>query len=556
MTISRRGFTGGALSLAFAGPLATPTFAQASAGLAPRLAPALAAIRAYGEATMRAFGLPGLTLAVMTPDGFSTVLDFGFSDVAAKRPIASDTLFQIGSISKLMTAALVHQFAAEGRLRLGDFLSDVLPGVPLPADNGITIQHLLDHVSGLPDDAPTYPEGGLWTGFRPGSHWSYSNTGYDILGKLLEHVGGKPLGDLLQDRLLGPLGMTRSKGAILDSDRALYAQGYEAGDRSLPYVRGTPLVPAPWVDVTFGAGSVASTGADMVLLMRSLLGAARGSDGLGLPPEQARAFAGHKVPTDTPGMTYGNGLMHVANAGRAYLHHTGGMVSFSSSFTLDLGSGVGAFASTNLSAFAEYRPRMLAWFAVDALSNALAGRPLPMPPRLDFALPNAAQYLGHFAAPGAEFSVEPGNPLSIVSRGRSMPLQAWGGDSFRTLHPDFRRFSLKFERSGNAITGAAWGPLNFVRAQAAGNFANSDPVLARLAGTYFSGDPWFGVMTVVERGGELWIGTDTPMVSIGDNLWRVGQQPWSPERAAFADLVDGVPQTFIFSGEKFHRRDG
>ena len=60
-----------------------------------------------------------------------------------------------------------------------------------------------------------------------------------------------------------------------------------------------------------------------------------------------------------------------------------------------------------------------------------------------------------------------------------------------------------------------------------------------------------GSARVVERGGRLWLGTETPLVAIGDNLWRVGQESWSPERASFADFVDGRPQTFIFSGEKF-----
>ena len=81
------------------------------------------------------------------------------------------------------------------------------------------------------------------------------------------------------------------------------------------------------------------------------------------------------MPSDTPGMTYGNGLMHVGEADASYLHHTGGMVSFSSSFHVDVASGVGAFASSTLSAFAEYRPRLLTRFAVDALTNAPGGTP-------------------------------------------------------------------------------------------------------------------------------------------------------------------------------------
>src|SRR5690349_23572156 len=53
-------------------------------------------------------------------------------------------------------------------------------------------------------------------------------------------------------------------------------------------------------------------------------------------------------------------------------------------------------------------------------------------------------------------------------------------------------------------------------------------------------DPWFGAAIVVERGGRLWLGTDTPLTSIGNNLWRVGPQSWTPERASFADFIDEI----------------
>src|SRR5881275_3216798 len=129
MHISRRGFTGGALSFALGSQLGVPAFAQARSDLAP----ALTAIRAYGEAHRRRFGLPGLTLGVTTPDGFSTVLDFGFANADARTPIRPDTLFQIGSISKSMTATAIHQFVAEGRLSLVARISDLLPDIPLPA---------------------------------------------------------------------------------------------------------------------------------------------------------------------------------------------------------------------------------------------------------------------------------------------------------------------------------------------------------------------------------------------------------------------------------------
>ena len=116
MHLTRRGFTGGALSAVLGSQLSVPALAQSRADLAP----ALGAIRAYGEKHLSYFGLPGMTLGVTMPDGFGTVLNFGFANADARTPITNDTLFQVGSISKLMIAALLHQFAAEGRLRLSD----------------------------------------------------------------------------------------------------------------------------------------------------------------------------------------------------------------------------------------------------------------------------------------------------------------------------------------------------------------------------------------------------------------------------------------------------
>jgi D-alanyl-D-alanine carboxypeptidase len=226
MHISRRAFTAGALSAALSARLAGPALAQGS----PALAGALAAIRAHGEEHVRAFDLPGLTLGLTTPDGFATVLNFGFANRDRRSAIAPDTLFQIGSISKSMTATVIHQLAAEGKLKLSDRVSALLPVVRLPAGNAITVQHLLDHTAGLADDAPLFSDGGLWTGFAPGAHWHYSNTGYDIVGKIAEKVGGKPLSTLLAERIFAPLGMRRSRGAIIAQDRLLYAQGYEPAD--------------------------------------------------------------------------------------------------------------------------------------------------------------------------------------------------------------------------------------------------------------------------------------------------------------------------------------
>ena len=552
MQFTRRAFTGGALSLALGSRLAGPAIAQPSPGVAA----ALAAIRAYGETHRSYFGLPGMTVGLTAPGGFNTVMNLGFANADARTPIAPGTLFQIGSITKSMTAALIHQLAGEGRLRLSDAISPLLPAVRLPSRNDVTVQQLLDHTSGLAD-GPTsiFPEGGLWLGFRPGEHWSYSNIGYTILGKLAEQLGGKPLDQLLAERLFSRLAMRSTRGAIVAADRPLYAQGYGAADDTIPFARGVPLAPASWVDVTGAEGCVASTADDMNRWLRTLADAAQGRAAMGLPAEQAKALASHFVPSDTPGMSYGNGLMHVANGGRSYLHHTGGMVAFSSSFHVDVASGVGAFASSTLSGLAGYRPRLLTRFAVDAVTNALSGRPLPQPPRLDVPLANAGSYIGKYAGPTGSFEVRAGSPLTLVAGGQSAPLQPWGGEIFRTIHPLFRSFSLMFERKGSMISGASWGPASFIREGSGGRLPQSDPALALLAGRYIDNNPWWGAAVIVERGGRLWLGTETPMERIAENSWRVGEERWSPERASFANLIGGRPQTMIYSGERFERHD-
>ena len=148
-----------------------------------------------------------------------------------------------------------------------------------------------------------------------------------------------------------------------------------------------------------------------------------------------------------------------------------------------------------------------------------------------------------------------GDPLTLVANGRSAPLLQWDGDVFRTTHPDFRAFSLLFERTGNAVTGASWGSSTYFRAGTKTVEPAFDSKLALLAGRYVNDSPWNGMAPVVQRGGKLWIGTETPMTRIGDNLWRIGEDDWSPERGSFANFIDGRPQTFSLSGVLFDRHD-
>jgi CubicO group peptidase (beta-lactamase class C family) len=554
MEIDRRSFTKGVIALGVSGAVSGRAVAQ----IAPMLSPqqrAMGAIEDYAEAHRRWFGLPGMTVSVTSPSGFSSVVNTGFANLDAQAPITADTLFQIGSISKSFTAALLHQYASEGRLKLSDRIVRILPASPLPANSPIEVQHLLDHVAGIPGDAPLFVRGGLWTAYAPGKHWHYSKTGYELLGDLAAHIGGKPLDRLLAERLYRPMGMSRTRGAITAADRTLYAQGYEPADLTIPFIRGTPLRPAAWIDSTSAAGSTASTAADMMRYLQGVAGAARGSGGMGLGAKAGQAWTSHSVSSGSPDMAYGNGLMHVEDKGRRYLHHTGGMVSFSSSFHVDSANGIGSFASANLSAFPEYRPRKVTLFAVQAIAAAEAGQPLSDPPSLDTSVKQPGDYVGRYSGSSRSFEIRSAPALTIVSNGREASLELAGDDLFVTGHPDFRDFGLKFDRSANAVTGAFWGPDTFVRDGSARKIPPSDPALARYAGRYINDSPWWPPIVVVERGGKLWLGTDTALAPLGKNLWRVGDDSWTPERASFANMMNGKPQTFIYSGVEFARQD-
>ena len=118
--------------------------------------------------------------------------------------------------------------------------------------------------SGLPDDAPPSPTAACGPASRPANHWSLFQHRIRFFGNCSNISAGSRSAICSRERLLGALGMTPQPRRNRRGPSGRYAQGYEAADRLVPFVRGARLVPAPWVDVTFGAGSVASTGADMV----------------------------------------------------------------------------------------------------------------------------------------------------------------------------------------------------------------------------------------------------------------------------------------------------
>ena len=329
---------GAALAAPPAQPSPVVTIVSKGAG-ATDYGSALAHLSDYIALHLKDYGLPGMTFCVSDKDGFVAVINAGWADVDKRIPLGPDHLFQIGSISKSFAAICVLKAAAAGKLGLDDALADHLPGVPLPVER-ITIRQLLTHSTGLPDDAPFFPRGGdqrLWLGYAPGSRFSYSNTGYALLGLMLERIHGKPYAAIVQTEALVPLGMTGTRGSIRTKDMAQYAVGYWPYLQDRPFPQQGHLGIAYFTDFTESAGCVAAPGVEMARYIRYLIGAGSGHGAPLLSDADARAFTTPVIdaPVFGPKAHYAFGLGVVPVNGRQLLHHTGGMMAFSSSIHID-----------------------------------------------------------------------------------------------------------------------------------------------------------------------------------------------------------------------------
>ena len=552
------GVVGGLALAAAAHATETPVSSFELEGEAGKYREALDDIRAYAARHMTAYGLPGLTLAVVGPDGLTAYMRFGEANIETNEPVGADHLFEVGSISKSFTALCIFRLMEAGQLRLTDDVRTLLPGPQWPAGAPITVQHLLNHSSGLADDAPLFPRNGpLWRGYEPGSHWSYSNLGFAMLSHIVARLSGRPFGDYMQSEVLSPLGMTATRPLILTRDRALYATGYAPFIGNRPHPLRGRIAPGAWTPMVEGSGSVASTARDMARYSRFLIAAGRGKGAPLLSDAGAARFTQATVEAPgwgTGGGQYANGLAVVDVGGRKLLHHTGGMLIFNSAIHVDPIAGVAAFASTNMGSF-PYRPRDITAYACARMRAAVEGgpalQPMPAPPKTT----GMSNYAGRFAGRGGEGLevAESERGLTVVVGGRRLDLEPSGPDAFTASDSAATPLPLVFRRKGKAVVRAWWGDREYVRDGAA--FSAATPAkLAALAGYYENDDGWRGSFRVMAQGPALYIDGTTPLVPLAGGGFRVGEDAWSPERMSFDAWLDGKPQRATASGADYLRR--
>ena len=185
----------------------------------------LVAIDAYVATQVRDQGYAGLALTIMRDGKVVMAKGYGKRVVEEGAPVEPETPFAVGSVTKQFTCACILLLAEEGKLSIDDKVSKYEPKLTRAGD--ITLHDLMTHLSGYPDFypldfvdrrlvKPILPEAllveyaGTKLDFEPGERWSYSNTGYTILGQVVAKVSGKPFGQFLKERILDPLGMTHS----------------------------------------------------------------------------------------------------------------------------------------------------------------------------------------------------------------------------------------------------------------------------------------------------------------------------------------------------------
>ncbi len=493
---------------------------------------------------MKAMNAPGMTVALARREGGNRIATFGYSDVETRQPVTPDHLFQIGSITKSFVGLTCLQLHDEGKLDFDRPILEYLPWLPIVAKHGaITPHHLLTHSSGLPNALGfqmSDPNARYVQGYRPGEHFHYCNLGYCILGHLIASIDQRPWSESVRRRIFEPLGMKSSSAVIGDETQLRMARSYLPKYDDRLHARLGEIAPTGYLVFDNAAGSVTSTPGDMALYMQMLM---KGGAGL-ISKESFAKFTKPYIdaPELGPASKYGYGIGVDHLDGHLILRHTGGMASFMSSITVDLDSGVAAFASIN--AMLGYRPVPVTEFAVQLMNADKQSKPAPAPPQINDPrqIKNASDFAGTFeSSSGRKVRiVAEGSALSLIAGDKKIPLESQGGDVFLADEYSWLRFPLVFGRSNGKVVELSHGADWYVNDKYTGpkSFA-ARPEYEPFVGHYRSDSPWSRSTRVVLRKGRLWLGGTTPLEPIGAALFRPGRESFSPDVVEFLQVVNG-----------------
>jgi CubicO group peptidase (beta-lactamase class C family) len=260
---------------------------------------------------------------------------YGHADLAAKVPATADTIYDIASVTKLFTAVAIMKLVQAGKLDLSDDLASLVPEFPNAEQaQQITVRHLLSHTSGLADYEAAHTKYWLAGGepvtpafvldylsgrpldFEPGSRWSYSNSGYYLLGMIVERVSGRSYGEYVRAEIAVPLGLAATGPCDLLFGSAPATRGYDVAESGLVASR---LIGAPNI---VADGGLCSTVGDLARLPTALeSGEVVSAASLATMREPTTLASGVAVD-------YGLGVRRGTLEGHTLWGHTGGMSSY------------------------------------------------------------------------------------------------------------------------------------------------------------------------------------------------------------------------------------
>jgi D-alanyl-D-alanine carboxypeptidase len=384
-----------ALLLSF---VALPAALRAQQRALPAPAQVARVLDSLGSGFIRDGRSPGTTIAVVRGRDTLLFAGYGSANLELGVPVTTNTVFRIGSVTKQFTSAAVMKLVELGKLSLADTIGAWLPTLPV-AWRGVTITQLLNHTSGI----PSYTDlGASWvkrwgeemTGaeiismvsdkpmdFPPGTKWKYNNSGYVLLGMLLEARVGRAWGQHFAEQFFTPMGMTRSRYCDTRSLIPGRASGY-ASDSSKAWVNAAYLA----MSQPHAAGAMCSTIGDLVTWNRAL------HTGRVVSPASYTAMTTPVGAGIKPSGGYGFGLGRDQINGTPIITHTGGINGF---LTANLWVPSAELSVTVLTNGESANPDRLAM----QLARAALGIPLERDRLPIVALTDAqrAVYLGTYA---------------------------------------------------------------------------------------------------------------------------------------------------------------
>jgi CubicO group peptidase (beta-lactamase class C family) len=295
----------------------------------PAAVPPAAIVTAASQASEAALkaGAPAVQVAVSERGRIIYAAAFGMSDRESATAATPRSVLQTGSITKQFAAAAILRLAERGALTLDDRIEKFVPELDTRGAT-ITLRHLLSHTSGVrtvsfDHAAPLTREQFIKAtnaqplDFPPGSKFSYSNSGYRLLGYAIESITGRSFADFVHSELAVPLGLLDT--GVCGTSNVPLPDGYGA-------FQGTwTRIPAVDMSVPFAAGALCSTASDLVRWSHLLA-----TGGVLLPASYATMISPQPLTNNTFA-PYGLGLFRENLLGRPAVWHTGGIPGFQSS---------------------------------------------------------------------------------------------------------------------------------------------------------------------------------------------------------------------------------